>query len=90
LLREINLRLSRLTGLTPKTAPFTPTARIQAKNTQWLAQRGIQDRMAARAFRNKPLTDVQKVPNRLWACPRCTFGILKLHCGMAWCCLDAT
>jgi hypothetical protein len=65
LLRETNLRLSRLTGLTPKTAPFTPTALIQIKHTQWLAQRGIEDRMIARAYRNKPLTDVQKAQKPL-------------------------
>jgi IS5 family transposase len=51
-----------------------------------LAQRSIQDRMTARACRNKPLTNVQKVQNRLWAGTRCTvartFGMLKLHCGM--------
>lgn len=39
------------------------------------------------AYRNTPLTDAQKAQNRLWAGTRCTvertFGILKLHYGMA-------
>jgi IS5 family transposase len=43
--------------------------------------------MIARAHRNTPLTKAQKVQNRLWAGTRCTvertFGILKLHYGMA-------
>jgi hypothetical protein len=58
------------------------SAYLIKRHTQWLAQRDIEERMVARAHRHKPLTDVQKVQNRLWAGTRCTvartFGLVLL------------
>jgi IS5 family transposase len=68
-------------------AAYADSAYPSKKHSEWLAERGIEDRMIARAHRNKPLTDAQKAQNRLWARTRCrverTFGILKLHYVMA-------
>jgi IS5 family transposase len=68
-------------------AVYADSAYPSQKHSEWLKARGIEDRMIARAYRNKPLTNAQKAQNRLWAGTRCTvertFGILKLHYGMA-------
>lgn len=67
-------------------AVYADSAYPSKKHSAWLAERGIESRMIARAYRNTPLTDAQKAQNRLWAGTRCTvertFGILKLHYGM--------
>lgn len=69
------------------TAVYADSAYPSKKHSEWLAAHGIEDRMIARAHRNKPLTHAQKAQNRLWAGTRCaverTFGVLKLHYGMA-------
>jgi IS5 family transposase len=68
-------------------AVYADSAYPSQAHSEWLAQRNIEDRMIVRAHRNKPLTDAQKAQNRLWSGTRCTvertFGILKLHYGMA-------
>jgi hypothetical protein len=46
-------------------AVYADSAYPNKAHTQWLAQRGIEDRMIARAYRNKPLTDVQKAQKPL-------------------------
>jgi transposase, IS5 family len=64
-------------------AVYADSAYASAATETFLAQRGMQSHILARAHRNKPLTEAQKVRNRMISTTRGTvervFGILKLH-----------
>ncbi len=66
---------------------YADSAYASGNTNQWLAERGIENRVLERAYRNKPLTEKQKAHNKPCSPIRRiverTFGILKLHCGMA-------
>lgn len=68
-------------------AVYADSAYSSQAHSDWLKDRVIANRIIVRAYRNKPLTQVQKASNRLWSGTRCTvertFGIFKLHYGMA-------
>lgn len=68
-------------------AVYADSAYASKKHDDWLAERGIDNRVLKRAYRNTPLTEAQKLQNRLHSGVRSTvervFGILKLHYGMA-------
>jgi IS5 family transposase len=65
---------------------FADSAYASQKTNVWLRQRGIANGVLERAYRNKPLTDQQKVSNKIKSRIRCgverVFGVLKLHYGM--------
>lgn len=74
--------------ITPDTeAAYADSAYVSQLRTAWLAKHGIDNRLIERAYRNKPLTAIQKELNRLNSSVRCTvervFGVMKLHYGMA-------
>lgn len=66
---------------------YADSAYASLATNDWLAERGIENCVLKRAYRNKPLSEKQKQHNR-----RCSpirsivervFGVLKLHYGMA-------
>ena len=67
-------------------AAYADSAYASAAHDAWLAEHNIENRIIARAYRNKPLTEAQKQQNRLNSTVRATvervFGIMKLHFGM--------
>lgn len=70
-----------------ESAAYADSAYLSQAHNDWLAKRGIENRVIKRAYRNKPLTVKEKHFNRLHAGVRCTvervFGVLKQHYGMA-------
>lgn len=66
---------------------FADSAYASQATDEWLAQRGIDNGVLERAYRNKPLTNEQKANNkkksRLRSGVERVFGLLKLHHGMA-------
>lgn len=69
-----------------ESAVYADSAYASCAHDKWLTERGIENRIIHRAYRNKPLTKEQKIANRLNSATRSTvervFGILKLHYGM--------
>lgn len=70
-----------------ESAVHTESAYAIHRHDEWLADKGIENRITKRAYRNKPLTEQQKLHNRLYSGVRSTvervFGVLKLHYGMS-------
>ena len=66
-------------------AVYADSAYASAATEIFLAERGMQSNILARAYRKKPLTEAQKIRNRFISTTRGTvervFGILKLHYG---------
>ncbi len=66
---------------------YADSAYASQAHDAWLAERHIGNRILARAYRNKSLTEAQKAKNRLCSGTRSIverlWGILKLHYGMA-------
>ena len=69
-----------------ESAVYADSAYKSQKHDQWLADKGVDNRVMKRAYRNKPLTAAQKQENQRHAGVRCTvervFGVLKRHYGM--------
>lgn len=67
-------------------AVYADSAYASRRHDKWLQAHGIRNRIIARAYRNTPLTKVQKERNRLYSSVRSTvervFGVLKLHLGL--------
>lgn len=65
---------------------YADSAYASAATNKWLAKRGIDNKVLARAYRNKPLTKKQKHHNKTCSPIRSiverVFGVLKLHYGM--------
>lgn len=76
---------SLLTGY--EKAVYADSAYQSKDRKESLKEKGIDNRMLERSYRNKPLTEAQKQLNRLNSSVRCiverVFGVLKLHYGMA-------
>lgn len=70
-----------------ESAVYADSAYQSGKHSDWLAERGIDNRLIRRAYRNRPLTEQDKQFNRLHSGVRSTvervFGVLKQHYGMA-------
>lgn len=66
---------------------YADSAYASEKTNEWLAERGIDNCILERAYRNKPLVPEQKLKNKIKSRIRSIvergFGILKLHYGMA-------
>lgn len=69
-----------------ETQVYADSAYASEKTHQWLTERNIENGVLDRAYRNKPLTKVQKQRNKRLSPVRSiverVFGILKLHYGM--------
>lgn len=70
-----------------ESAVYADSAYQSEKHDQWLSERGIDNRVTKRAYRNRPLSEEDKQFNRLHSGTRSTvervFGVLKQHYGMA-------
>jgi IS5 family transposase len=70
-----------------ESAVYADSAYGSKDHDAWLKQNKIENRIIRRAYRNKPLTSLDKQFNRLHSGTRSTvervFGVLKLHYGMA-------
>ena len=69
-----------------ESAVYADSAYKSRKHDEWLEERGIDNRVMGRAYRNTPLTKAQKQKNHRNAGVRCTvervFGVFKLYYGM--------
>lgn len=69
-----------------ESAVYADSAYVSEAHSTWLSQRGIENRMLKRAYRNRPLTKVEREFNRIHSGVRSTvervFGVLKQHYGM--------
>ena len=69
-----------------ETAVYADSAYVSEAHSTWLSQRGIDNRMLKRAYRNRPLTKGERAFNRIHSGVRSTvervFGVLKQHDGM--------
>lgn len=69
-----------------ESAVFADSAYASQATEEWLAERGIENGVLERAYRNKPLTKKQKANNkeksRLRSGVERVFGLLKLHHGL--------
>jgi len=69
-----------------ESAAYADSAYQSDKHTQWLSERGIDNRLTKRAYRNRPLSKKDKQFNRLHSGVRSVvervFGVLKQHYGM--------
>jgi IS5 family transposase len=69
-----------------ESAVYVDSAYKSRKHDEWLEERGIDNRVMGRAYRNTPLTKAQKQKNQRNAGVRCTvervFGVFKLYYGM--------
>ena len=69
-----------------ESAVYADSAYKSRKHDEWLEERGIDNRVVGRAYRNTPLTKAQKQKNQRNAGVRCTveraFGVFKLYYGM--------
>ncbi len=69
-----------------ESAVYADSAYCSEKHNQWLSERGIENRLTKRAYRNRPLSDVDKRFNRSHSGVRSTvervFGTLKQHYAM--------
>ena len=67
-------------------AAYADSAYQSEKHDQWLSERGIDNRLTKRAYRNRPLSEQDKQFNRLHSGVRSVvervFGVLKQHYGM--------
>jgi hypothetical protein len=74
----------RLSGY--ESAVYPDSAYKSRTHDEWFEQRGIDNRVMGRAYRNTPLTKAQKQKNQRNAGVRCTvervFGVFKLYYGM--------
>jgi IS5 family transposase len=74
-----------LTGNEKET--YADSAYKSGKHNAFLKKKGVRNRVLERAYRNKPLTDKQKLTNRINSGVRSiverVFGVLKLHYGMS-------
>ena len=70
-----------------ESAAYADSAYRSQAHDQWLEQRGIDNCVLKRAYRNRPLSESDRHFNRLHAGVRSTvervFGVLKQHYGMA-------
>lgn len=70
-----------------ESAVYADSAYQSEKHSNWLAERGIDNRLTKRAYRNRPLSEQDKQFNRSHSGVRSTvervFGVLKQHYGMA-------
>ena len=70
-----------------ESAAYADSAYQSDKHSQWLHERGIDNRITKRAYRNRPLSKKDKQFNRLHSGVRSVvervFGVLKQHYGMA-------
>ena len=70
-----------------ESAVYADSAYQSEKHDQWLSERGIDNRVTKRAYRNRPLSEEDKPFNRLHSGTRSTvervFGVLKQHYGVA-------
>lgn len=70
-----------------ESAVYADSAYRSKKHADWLSEKGIDNRLTKRAYRNRPLTAEDKQFNRMHAGVRSTvervFGVLKQHYGMA-------
>ena len=70
-----------------ESAVYADSAYQSEKHDQWLSERGIDNRVTKRAYRNRPLSEEDKQFNRLHSGVRSTvervFGVLKQHYGLA-------
>jgi len=66
---------------------YADSAYCSKKHNDWLSEKGINNRLTRRAYRNRPLTPKDKTFNQLHSGVRSTvervFGVLKQHYGMA-------
>lgn len=69
-----------------ESAVYADSAYKSRKHDEWLEERGIDNRVMGRAYRNTPLTKAQKQKNQRNSGVRCTvervFGVFKLYYGM--------
>jgi IS5 family transposase len=69
-----------------ESAAYADSAYQSEMHTDWLTARGIENRLIKRAYRNRPLSQEDKVFNQTHAGVRSTvervFGVLKLHYAM--------
>jgi IS5 family transposase len=69
-----------------ESAVYADSAYKSRTHDEWLEERGIDNRVMGRAYRNTPLTKAQKQNNQINAVVRCTvervFGVFKLYYGM--------
>lgn len=70
-----------------ESAVYADSAYQSKQHDQWLSERGIDNRLTKRAYRNRPLSEKDKQFNRLHSGVRSVvervFGVLKQHYGMA-------
>jgi len=70
-----------------ESAVYADSAYQSARHSDWLTERGIDNRLTKRAYRSRPLTEEDKQFNRLHSGVRSTgervFGVLKQHYGLA-------
>ena len=70
-----------------ETSAYADSAYRSKKHNDWLSEKGIDNRLTKRAYRNRPLTPEDKLFNQIHSGVRSTvervFGVLKLHYGMA-------
>lgn len=70
-----------------ESAVYADSAYKSAHHDEWLSERGINNRITKRAYRNRPLSKQDKAFNRVHSGVRSTvervFGVLKQHYGMA-------
>jgi IS5 family transposase len=81
---DANHFTERLSG--DESAVYADSAYKSRKHDEWPEERGIDNRVMGRAYRNTPLTKAQKQTNHRNADVRCTvervFGVFKLYYGM--------
>ena len=69
-----------------ESAVYADSAYQSEKHHQWLSERGVENRLTKRAYRNRPLSEKDKQFNRSHSGVRSTvervFGVLKQHYGM--------
>lgn len=69
-----------------ESAAYADSAYQSEKHGQWLSERGIDNRLTRRAYRNRPLSEEDKQFNRTHSGVRSiverVFGVLKQHYGM--------
>jgi IS5 family transposase len=69
-----------------ESAAYADSAYQSETHTDWLTARGIENRLIKRTYRNRPLSQEDKVFNQTHAGVRSTvervFGVLKLHYAM--------
>lgn len=70
-----------------ESAAYADSAYRSKKHDDWLSEKGIENRLTKRAYRNRPLTPDDKIFNQTHSGVRSTvervFGVLKQHYGMA-------